>query len=53
MAAASLIIEKAGGRITDVDGSPWSPFRSDILATNGHLHDKILTLLGPKQSYNI
>lgn len=46
-AAALIIIQKAGGRVTDVDGSAYNPFKKEILATNGRLHDKFLTLLGP------
>lgn len=48
VAAAGFIIQKAQGVVTDIDGSPWSPFKSEILATNGKLHNKILSLLGPK-----
>lgn len=47
VAAAGFIIQKAGGRVTDIDGSDWSPFKKEILATNGRLHAKILSLLGP------
>lgn len=47
VAAASLIIQKAGGMVTDVDGSSWNPFKKEILATNDRLQDKFLSLLGP------
>jgi 3'(2'), 5'-bisphosphate nucleotidase len=48
-AAGSIVIEEAGGRITDLDGKPldFSHGRTlaknrGILATNGHLHDVVL-----------
>ncbi len=51
-AAGSIVIEEAGGRITDLDGKPldFSHGRTlaknrGILATNGHLHDAVLARL--------
>jgi 3'(2'), 5'-bisphosphate nucleotidase len=48
-AAGSIVIEEAGGRITDLDGKPldFSHGRTlvkncGILATNGHLHECVL-----------
>ena len=48
-AAGSIVIEEAGGRITDLDGKPldFSHGRTlaknrGIVATNGHLHDAVL-----------
>ncbi len=48
-AAGALAIEEAGGRITDLDGNPLDfscgkkLFRNrGIVATNGHLHEKVL-----------
>jgi HAL2 family 3'(2'),5'-bisphosphate nucleotidase len=48
-AAGVLITEEAGGRVTDVDGRPldFSKGRElsanqGIVATNGHLHDRVL-----------
>lgn len=51
-AAGSIVIEEAGGRITDIDGKPldFSHGRTlaqnrGVLATNGHLHDAVLGAL--------
>lgn len=44
-AAGSLIVEEAGGRVTDLDGNPWTPFSESIVASNGILHDQILEAL--------
>lgn len=43
-AACALIIEKAGGLITRPDGKNWTPFETDILASNRILHEKLLSL---------
>ena len=45
MAAPSIIVEEAGGRFTDLDGSP-GPYGGNALATNSLLHDEVLGLLG-------
>jgi myo-inositol-1(or 4)-monophosphatase len=47
IAAGSLIVEEAGGKVTDVNGGPdfLSPSPS-ILATNSHIHDQMLAALG-------
>jgi myo-inositol-1(or 4)-monophosphatase len=44
-AAGWLMIEEAGGRITDHRGGPFSPFGSELLATNGKIHDACLALI--------
>ena len=43
-AAPTLLVEEAGGRVTDFDGSRRIDSRT-ILATNGHLHDAVRSLL--------
>ena len=45
VAGASLIVEKAGGKITTSTGEKWDIFKPDILASNKVLHDEILELL--------
>ena len=45
-AAGSLIITEAGGKITDFSGNPPSlTDQSDIIATNGRLHDSVVALV--------
>ena len=48
-AAGSIVVEEAGGRVSDLDGKPleFSHGRTlatnrGVLATNGHLHDTLL-----------
>lgn len=44
-AAGWLILEEAGGRVTDFEGNPYSPYQERILATNGAIHDEMLQWL--------
>lgn len=44
-AAGWLLVEEAGGRVTDFSGGPYSPFKREILATNGKLHDFLVSRL--------
>lgn len=37
-AAATLIVKNAGGRISRIDGRPYSIFDDDLLASNGRIH---------------
>jgi histidinol-phosphatase len=45
-AAVQLIVEEAGGRCTTYAGAPPSPGDS-FVATNGALHDEVVSLLSP------
>lgn len=44
VAAIKPIIEEAGGRFSDWDGTP-SIHRPDVLVTNGKLHEEVLAIL--------
>jgi histidinol-phosphatase len=44
VAAIKPIVEEAGGRFSDWDGTP-SIHRPDVLVTNGKLHDVVLAIL--------
>lgn len=41
-AAGFLIIEEAGGKVTDFKGLPYSPYQPNLVATNGKIHDDLL-----------
>jgi len=43
-AAGLLLVEEAGGRITDFSGGPWRLDSREILASNGLIHDELLGL---------
>jgi myo-inositol-1(or 4)-monophosphatase len=42
VAAAVLLVTEAGGRVTDFGGKPWKAGQSDVLMSNGLLHDQLL-----------
>ncbi|WP_435067174.1 inositol monophosphatase family protein [Haloplanus sp. C73] len=39
------LIERAGGRVTDLDGDLWTPASEGIVASNGAIHDDLLAAL--------
>jgi myo-inositol-1(or 4)-monophosphatase len=41
-AAGFLIVEEAGGKVTDFTGKHYSPYQPHIVATNGKIHDELL-----------
>jgi myo-inositol-1(or 4)-monophosphatase len=49
-AAGRIILEEAGGRVTNFGGRTFSIYEKEILATNGWLHEEMLAVLsGPPQ----
>ena len=46
LAAPQVIVEEAGGRFTDLGGTP-TPAGGSVVSTNGLLHDRVLTTLRP------
>jgi myo-inositol-1(or 4)-monophosphatase len=44
-AAGALIVEEAGGKVTDFEGKPWSLDSKNILASNGRIHQELLDIL--------
>lgn len=50
-AAGFLLIEEAGGKVTNFSGKKYHPFMSEILASNGKIHQEMLdTIKGIKLS---
>jgi myo-inositol-1(or 4)-monophosphatase len=45
MAAGALIVQEAGGLVTQADGKPFSHLQRSVLASNEHLHQAILDVL--------
>ena len=44
-AAGYLIVEEAGGKVTDFNGNKFSPYQHRILATNGKIHEELLAVV--------
>jgi myo-inositol-1(or 4)-monophosphatase len=44
-AAGYLIVEEAGGMVTDFTGGKFSPYQPHVLATNGKIHEDMLAVI--------
>ena len=45
VSAGALIAAEAGGRVTGMDGSPFDPVAAHLVASNGHVHEQMLTVI--------
>jgi len=45
VAAASLIVTEAGGKVTDFRGGPFNIYSQEILASNGLIHQEMLQVI--------
>jgi myo-inositol-1(or 4)-monophosphatase len=45
VAPGVLLVQEAGGSVTDFEGRPWKTERNDLLFSNGRVHQKMLFLL--------
>jgi myo-inositol-1(or 4)-monophosphatase len=41
-AASTLIVEEAGGRVSNLKGQPYSVYEHGCVATNGVIHDELI-----------
>jgi len=48
VAPGVLLVQEAGGEVTDFKGNPWKLETSDLLFSNGRVHTTLLNLLGKK-----
>jgi myo-inositol-1(or 4)-monophosphatase len=44
-AAGLLLVREAGGRVTDPYDRPSTPFMGLVIATNGHIHEDLRTIV--------
>ncbi len=44
-AAGYLIVQEAGGIVTDLNGEKFNPYQPGIIATNGKIHNQLLALV--------
>ena len=47
-AAGFLIVEEAGGKVSDYKGNKYSPYQPQILATNGKIHEELKEIINGK-----
>jgi len=45
VAPGVLLVQEAGGKVSDFQGNPWKPQTSDLLFSNKKLHENILSLI--------
>jgi myo-inositol-1(or 4)-monophosphatase len=45
IAPGVLLVQEAGGKVSDFQGNPWKPQTSDLLFSNEKLHGKMLRLI--------
>lgn len=45
VAAGLLLVEEAGGRVTDSQGRPFDEGATELVVSNGHVHEEILAIL--------
>lgn len=43
--AGKVILEEAGGKLSDFSGNPWDTASNDMVATNGLLHESLLQVI--------
>jgi len=48
VAGGALIVSEAGGRVTSMTGAPYASRGGSVLATNGHIHDEMLAVIGSR-----
>ena len=48
VAPGVLLVQEAGGKISDFQGNPWQPQTSDLLFSNKKLHENILGLISSR-----
>lgn len=48
VAPGVLLVQEAGGKVSDFQGRPWQPRTGDLLFSNKKLHENILGLISPQ-----
>ena len=48
-AAGFLLVEEAGGKVTDFKGEHYSPYQPHIVATNGKIHDELVEVINDRK----
>lgn len=48
-AAGFLLVEEAGGKVTDFEGKHYSPYQPHLVATNGKIHDELVEVINDRK----
>lgn len=49
-AAGFLLVEEAGGKVTDFEGNAYSPYQPHIIATNGKIHHDLVEVVNNRKT---
>jgi len=52
-AAGNLIVKQAGGRVTKLDGNPYSHYNKELLCSNGIIHNEMVNVLKKARGFKI
>lgn len=44
-AAGFIIVEEAGGKVTNLQGDPYNPYQPGLIATNGLIHNEVVRVV--------
>lgn len=47
-AAGYLIVEEAGGKVTNLSGDKYNPYQHGLIASNGLIHNTLVDIISPK-----
>ena len=53
IAAGALIVEEAGGKVTDLQGNAWTPYSQGYILSNGKVHDEVLGILSENDDMTV
>ena len=45
VAAGIMLVQEAGGKVTDHRGEPYRPYSTDLVASNGLVHEELVALI--------
>lgn len=48
IAAGALIVEEAGGRVTDLKGDNWNAYSAGFIASNSKVHEEVLNIVNSR-----
>ena len=51
-AAGALIVEEAGGRVTNFGGGEFSNYKPEVIASNGHIHEQMVEVISRADQRN-
>jgi len=50
-AAGFLMVQEAGGKVSNLEGDVYSPYQPGIVATNGKIHDELIEVIHDRKKW--